>query len=211
MHNTTESYIDYLKSLGCVFYVPLTQDNNDIIKDIQPSQSIGDVSIHSDSGLYLNGNSSLMYDASAFSWMGYSQSFTVLCDFNITALPSDYYKFFIWGIGTSPVEKSLSYARSGNTLYCSICDGRWNNVLGSACTLNTQYNKMGLVYDSTNHRFSIIQNGVISGSQGVNNNLQNNQSLYIGSNYLRASFVRGNIRNFMVFDRALTQELINGL
>lgn len=204
-----QSYIDYLKSLDCCLYAPLTVDNDDLIQGATPD-TYGSVSTRDDKGLYFNGSSGLKFSESLFSY-GYDQSFTMICDFYMTQLTGSYYTILSF-IKNSyhQGQTSCKIDIPNHTFYASINFRNWNNITGSSVSANVQYNKMGLEYDSSEHKFHIIQGGVISGNQNVAG-IVSNDPLWIGSLEFNSEFMRGYMRNIMVFNRCLTQSELQQL
>lgn len=214
-HIKSESYIDWLKSLGCVFYAPLTVDNNDVINNTAPDSSRGSVNTRDDRGLYFNGSSGLRYPSSVFNnFILYDHDFTFLCDCMITQMlgSNNWYKAISFlSSANYRYEKTVSVDCATSSFYYNVNSKRSNNISGQVITNNTQYNKLGVIYNSQTHTFSKVENGIISGSQGVSNNFENNQSMCIGCERLSNNYFRGYIRNVMVFNTALSQQEITQL
>ena len=148
-----QSYIDVLKSMGCVVYMPLLSDKQDLISE-EYAEARGTVGNYdTDKGLQFSGNGGLMLPNTLFSWMGYNVSFTALIDMYITS-GSGYGKLFIWNFhgSQSNREKGLSYDYSAKHPYAHIDNGNWvNSVYNGQLNYNQQYDKFGLIYYGDTH------------------------------------------------------------
>lgn len=210
-HNIEQSYIDWLKSIGCVNYFPFLTDNTDVISLTTATLNGSVGNYDSTKGLNFTGNGGLRLPNTLFSWMGYNQSFTALIDMYITA-SSGYGKIFYWNYDghQSNREKGFSHSYIDRQPYAHIDNGNWtNSVYTGTVNYNQQYVKCGLVYYGDTHKFSIIMDGVIQNVWNTATGWNDaDKYCYIGRGYSNDPF-KGYLKNFMVFNRVLSQSEID--
>lgn len=210
-HTTEKYYIDWLKSIGCVNYLPLLTNNTDLISG-ETATIRGNVGSYDQTkGLDFIGNGGLLLPNTLFSWMGYNQSFTALIDMCITT-SSGYGKIFYWNFygHQSNREKGLSHNYGYRQPYAHIDNGNWeNSVYPGTVNYDQQYVKCGLVYYGDTHKFSVIMDGVIQNVWNTATGWNDaDKYCYIGKGYSNDPF-KGYLKNFMVFNRSLSQSEID--
>ena len=206
-HNTEQSYVDWLKSLGCVFYAPLTEnESHDLISGSQMQQG---------------NNGTVTWDANAQAWFFqdlYANVYDVVASWQNLSLPFDItnigftllYELNIYqnGVDSGYMGAMLPIVLGGRTLAL--------NARYATSQLNTWY-KVAQVFPKYEgvSRYSYIYsdgNVVRSDNRGTTrytgNSLTNTR---VDSNYRNSQFYRNAkyyMRNAMIFDANLTQAQI---
>ena len=206
-HITSQSYIDWLKSMGCVFYAPLTEfETRDLISGSQMQQG---------------NNGTVTWDANEQAWFFqdlYANVYDVVASWQNLSLPFDItnigftllYELNIYqnGVDGGYIGAMLPIVLGGRTLAL--------NARYATSQLNTWY-KVAQVFPKYEGmiRYSYIYsdgNVVRSDNRGTTrytgNSLTNTR---VDSNYRNSQAYRNAkyyMRNAMVFDAALTQAQI---
>jgi len=211
-HITEQSYIDWLKSLGCMFYAPFTETSVDLISSTLGTL-YGNINNFSSDGVYLNGNSRIVFPKTLFSWMGYNSSWTILVDFKLTqyAVDTNYPKIYCFDYSQlyNMQQNNLSVGKNGNVWesYTQIRYTNYRTVLLDDIQLGVFNNKYGQAYNGNEHKMYGIYDGMIHTSVEVDG-YNNDMPLTIGSMYNIGNHMKGYVRNFMIFNNMLTQQQI---
>ena len=205
-HITSQSYIDWLKSLGCVFYAPLTEfETRDLISGSQMQQG---------------NNGTVTWDANEQAWFFqdlYANVYDVVASWQNLSLPFD----------ISNIGFSLCYEIN---IYQNGYDSYFGAVIplvsgGRTIALNARYAtsqshiwyKVAQVfpkYEGTSRYSYTYSDGNIVSSVNrgttryTGNSLTNTR---VDSNYRNSNFYSGAkyyMRNAMIFNAALTQTQI---
>ena len=214
-----QSYIDWLKSLGCVFYAPLTQDD---LKDY----------ISGNTGV-LTGYGSMVWDGNENMYMFTSPSLAQIGK-SVLSFNVNFYLPTTWTV----IAKIKPISISGRT-GCSILNSKYNDTdklmtpVYGKCTIDNQIrigsemtywdNKTTAVYRGTSSNGSIISNFYENGdfyvtqspysgfidSYGLPTNInvieiahtRNRNNAYYGVSYY--------ISDLMIFNQALDLNIMN--
>lgn len=217
-----QSYIDWLKSLGCVFYAPLIVDTIDIINNQNATRN-GNAGTFNANGYNVSGGTTLSWANWFIKTVKYTQPLTVLLDYRLTTKGSVHRRlvFTTPRIGGSNEHGMIiSWENGGGnnaTFGFRNASSVYSATTASAMTLNTSYVKNGFIYDG-NGVITAVKNGIItSTTRAITSSnfssipmTDNNFNLFGVPTYSSDRW-SGSCKNAMMFNRALTQDEINAI